>query len=205
MFLVGGAFRLAFRLRVHGLGRIPARGGVLLVINHVSILDAIGVGLATTRRGRPARFVTASEVFDLKVVGWGVRKIHQIPIRRGMADRAALREAAAVIRDGALAGIFPEGRVSEDASLARLQKGAARLALTAAVPLVPMGIWGTNLRWPRGGLRLGLPLRPRVAIVVGEPIAVAGDPRSAADVRALTVQIAERLGELAAVARRAAR
>src|SRR5205085_12238104 len=108
---VGVLFRAGIRLRVVGVDRIPPAGPAILAANHVSPLDPIAVALAAARRGRTIRYLTASEAYDIPVIGWGLRRFRQIPIRRGARDRAAVEDAASVIRNGALAGIFPEGRL----------------------------------------------------------------------------------------------
>src|SRR5437762_7670644 len=108
---VGVLFRGSHKLRVEGVERIPARGPAILAANHVSPLDPIAVALAAARRGRTIRYLTAAEAYEIPVIGWGLRKFRQIPIRRGARDAAAVEDAARVIRNGALAGIFPEGRL----------------------------------------------------------------------------------------------
>jgi 1-acyl-sn-glycerol-3-phosphate acyltransferase len=108
---------------------------------------------------------------------------------------------AAVIRRGSLAGFSAEGRVGDGAELQPIQKGTARVALAAAVPVIPTGIWGTHERWPQAGLRLRLPVRPTVGVAFGSPIPAEGDPRSRQDVRALTDRIAEGIGTAVGAAR----
>jgi 1-acyl-sn-glycerol-3-phosphate acyltransferase len=185
---VGLICRLLFRIRAYGLRRLPADGAAIVASNHVSVLDPVILGIAATRRGRTVRFLAAAEVFHKPLVGLGLRLIRQIPIKRGAGDYAALEEAAEVIRSGALAGIYPEGGVNpgDPAVLQRGRKGAARLALTAGAPLVPVAVWGTQVRWPRTGLTWGPPLRPRIAVVFGDPIPVSGDVRDPNTVRDLT-------------------
>jgi 1-acyl-sn-glycerol-3-phosphate acyltransferase len=191
---VGNAFRLALRLRFHHMERLPRTGAALVACNHISVLDPIILGIGVSDLGRTIRFLTAAEVFDKRLIGWGLRIMRQIPIRRGARDWGALEEAARVIRGGSLAGIFPEGRVSEHSDLQRGRKGAARLALAAGVPVVPVAIWGTQVRWPRSGLTLRRPWRPPVAVVVGHPVEALGDPRDAQAARALTDRM---MGDLA--------
>src|SRR5439155_13317875 len=106
---VGVLFRASHELRVEGVERIPARGPAILAANHVSPLDPIAVALAASRRGRTIRYLTAAEAYEIPVIGWGLKRFRQIPIRRGAKDRTALEDAAAVIRSGALAGSLPEG------------------------------------------------------------------------------------------------
>jgi 1-acyl-sn-glycerol-3-phosphate acyltransferase len=182
----GSLFHAAFRLRIEGWAGIPARGGALLTYNHVSVLDPIPVALVVARRGRPVRFMALSELFEHGVVGWGLRVTKQIPLRRGLGDWAAVERVADVLRTGSLAAMSPEGTVGEGPALQPGQRGAARIALAAGVPIVPVGVWGTQRRWPRTGLHWKGPARPIVGVSVGPPIPSTGRPRVRADVLALT-------------------
>src|SRR5919204_3533246 len=122
---VGVLFRAALRLRVTGVDRIPEQGPAILAANHVSPLDPIAICLAATRRGRTVRYLTSVEAFDIPAIGWGLRKLRQIPIRRGAGDRTALEDAAAVIANGALAGIFPEGKLGTGQTMLPARRGMA--------------------------------------------------------------------------------
>jgi 1-acyl-sn-glycerol-3-phosphate acyltransferase len=198
---VGAVFGAAFRIRFGGLLNIPSSGGALICTNHVSVLDPVFVGLAGARRGRPVRFLALSELFDSGIVGWAIRKTRQIPLRRGTGDWDAIHAVAAVVRSGALAGMSPEGRVTDGVEELAGQKGAARIALAADRPVIPSGIWGSNYRWPQEGLRHAGPLRPPVVLVFGRPIHAAGDPRDPRDVRALTERIMADVRRLRGIAR----
>jgi 1-acyl-sn-glycerol-3-phosphate acyltransferase len=185
--VVGFFSRVLFRLRVEGADRVPSSGSGLVAGNHVSALDGVALALATGSRGRRmTRFLVAAEFFRKLWCGWALRLYRQIPIRRGERDQGALDVAIETIRGGALAGIFPEGTVNPEpgAGLMRGRKGAARIALATDAPVVPVGIWGTQARWPKLGLHLRRPWRPVVAISYGEPIPPKGDAGSAADVQA---------------------
>ncbi len=195
---VGVLIRAFLRLRFEGLENIPDRGGAILAPNHVSVLDPIALALGPSGRGRTVRFLAGAEFFERgrHIVAFGLRRFRQIPVRRGMADWGALREVAGVIRSGALAGVFPEGRMGDGPGLLPGQKGLARVALMAAVPVIPVAIWGTQQRWPRSAFRWARPFRPTVRIVVGRPIAAAGDPRNRKDVRDLTDRIMAEIASL---------
>jgi 1-acyl-sn-glycerol-3-phosphate acyltransferase len=185
---LGALTRAVFRLRFEGLDHVPDTGPGLLACNHVSVLDPIVVALGPSERGRTVRFLAAEEFFHRPVVGWGLRRIRQIPIRRGARDWAALQEVAEVIRKGALAGIFPEGQLGEG-PLQQGRRGAARIALAGRVRVIPVAIWGTHRRWPRSGPKFSRPLQMPVATVFGPAIAPRGDPRDRDAVQALTDQI----------------
>ena len=175
LLTVAPLYRLLFRLRFEGLDRIPAAGPAILAPNHVSVLDPIAVALATSARGRPVRFLAAAEFVAHPVWGWGLRRTKHIPVRRGTRDLGALRQLQDVLLRGGLAGIFPEGRVGIGELPLRGRSGLVRAALAARVPILPVGVWGTQLRWPLGGLKLSRPLRVPVAVVMGEAIYVPDD------------------------------
>ena len=201
--LAGGLFRAAFRLRFEGAENIPVSGAAIIAANHLSVLDPVVIALGPAERGRTLQFLALARFFEVPVIGWALRRIDQIPIRRGRGDWEAVEEIAEVIRLGSLAGIFPEGRIGTG-DLQPGQKGAARIALAAGVPVIPVGIWGTQRRWPRGGFTLAFPIRPGLAVVFGQPIEVEGDARSRQDVRRLTDRIMSELAELRTRARRLA-
>jgi len=181
--------RMMFRVRVEGVSNVPASGPAILAFNHVSVLDGPALGAEVARRRRrESRFLVASEVFGTFFFGWALRSFDQIPIRRGQGDAHALDEAIRSVQAGAIAAIAPEGRVNSDpeAGLQRAKRGVARLALPTGAPVIPVGVWGTQVRWPKGGLRLGRPWRPKLALVFGEPLIPRGDPAVAADVDRFT-------------------
>jgi 1-acyl-sn-glycerol-3-phosphate acyltransferase len=202
--------RLLFRVRVEGLENIPEEGPAILAFNHVSVLDGPVLAIEVARRRRrEARFLVAAEVFSKIFFGWVLRTFDQIPIRRGQGDAHALDEAVRVVEAGAIAAIAPEGRVNDDpdAGLQRIRRGAARLALPTGAPVIPVGMWGTQIRWPRGGVRLRAPWRPALALVFGDPVFPAGDPDVPSDIEAFTDQIrtaieAQVVRARAAIARR---
>jgi 1-acyl-sn-glycerol-3-phosphate acyltransferase len=197
----GAVFGATFRIRHYGLHQIPAEGGALICTNHVSVLDPVFVGLGGAKRGRPVRFLGLSELFESGFVGWALRNMKHIPLRRGTGDWEAIHAVSGVIRSGALAGMSPEGRVTDGVEELAGQKGAARIALDARRPVIPSGIWGSNWRWPMDGLTYSPPLRPPVVLVFGPPITPEGDPRNPRDVRALTERIMADIRDLRGVAR----
>jgi 1-acyl-sn-glycerol-3-phosphate acyltransferase len=176
--LMIAAMRALFRIRVDGIEHVPRDGSAIVAANHVSALDGVVLGLVLwQRRRRVTRFLTASEFFRKPLFGRVLRAYRQIPLERGSGDVAALDAAIDAIANGGLGGIFPEGLVNADPDgpLQRGRTGVARIALAAGAPVVPVGIAGTQERWPRSGPRWSRPLRPVVALSFGEPIALRGD------------------------------
>ena len=205
--VVGAVMRVFFRIRVTGAARIPATRSGIVAGNHLSALDGIALALVVGRDGRRmTRFITAVEFFRKPAFGWALRRYRQIPVRRGEGDAGALDEAIATVRSGALAGIFPEGLVnpSPGSGLQRGRTGVARIALASGAPIVPVGIWGTQVRYPKAGIRFGPPWRPTVALAIGSPVDAEGDPESIEDVQRVTGLVMERLAVQVAEARRLA-
>lgn len=169
--------RALFRVRVTGIHHVPLEGPAILAFVHISVLDGPCLAAEVAwRRRRAVRFLVASEVFDLHLSGWFLRRYRQIPVRRGQSDGGALDEVIATIRHGAVTAIAPEGAVNPaPGTLQRVRSGVARIALPTGAPVIPVGIWGTHRRWPKSGRRWGLPFRPRLGFAVGRPIEATGD------------------------------
>jgi len=163
------------RLDVDGIDNIPASGPAILVANHRSYFDPLALGLAFARRGRPVRFLGKKEVFDAPVVGPIVRAMGGIRVERGSGSDEPLAEAAAALAAGELVAILPQGTIPRgpdffDPEL-KGRWGAARLAALTKVPVIPLGLWGTEKVWPRSE-RV-----PRVWNVLSAPkVVVRGGP-----------------------------
>jgi len=177
-------FDLIFRLRVHGRRRIPAGGPVVLVANHSAVIDGpLVYGLV----GRRCVFLVKQEAYR-GALGWFLRRIGQLPVRRGEPDRTPLLAAVRALRAGGLVVVFPEG-TRGDGTVASARHGAAWLARSADAMVLPVACRGT--RRPAGRRRF----RPRVDVLVGEPVSVsASRGRSALGTATETVR-----GELAAL------
>lgn len=163
---VGAVVARLFRMRwLHG-DRVPRSGGALLVANHVSYVDPFAMGLGLTR-DRPIHYMGKIELFGVPVLAWFLRSMHAFPVRRGTADRNAIRHAAEILSSGGIVGLFPQGTRVRPGEESQAQVGAAFLASMANVPVVPVGISGTDRVWPPGRR---LPRPARVTTSYGEPI-----------------------------------
>jgi 1-acyl-sn-glycerol-3-phosphate acyltransferase len=195
--------RFLFRVQVTGLEHVPARGATMLAFNHVSALDGPVLAIAlAANTSRPPRFLVAAEFFRRRFHGWVLRTFDQIPIHRGEHDGAALDAALDALREGSVIAIAPEGGVNTDPEhLQRIRSGIARLALPTGAPIVPVGIWGTQARWPRGGLRWSRPWRTTVVLAFGPPILPDGDITSERDIEDMRDRVRDRLEDQIAIAR----
>ena len=119
-----------------------------------------------------------------------------------MPTRSTSRLAS--LHDGSVLAIAPEGGVNPEprGDLQRIRSGIARLALPTGVPIVPVGLWGTQERWPKTGIIWGgLWRRPRLAIVFGPPLLPDGEAGTDADVEDLKERLRVRLEEQVTAAR----
>lgn len=160
--------RLGYRIKVEGRAQVPRRGPVILAANHRSFLDSIFLPLAIGRRRMT--FVAKAEYFEKRRTAWFFRGVGQIPIQRtgGSASASALDAASDVLESGGAFGIYPEGTRTRDGVTHRGHTGVARLARATGVPIVPVGLIGTDDAQPTNAK---LPrLFRRVTIRFGEPI-----------------------------------
>jgi 1-acyl-sn-glycerol-3-phosphate acyltransferase len=155
--------------RIHHIGaeRIPATGPVVLAANHESIIDPWFLGTATPR---PVHYLAKAELFRYPVVKQILDGLGCIPVRRqGDLGRAA-SAANIVLERGEVVGLFPQGTCLPYRARP-FRRGAARLALAAGAPVVPVLLVGTERSIQPRTRRIGF---PEVTIVVGEPLPTAG-------------------------------
>ena len=190
---VGFAVRLLLRVltrcRVEGGERIPATGPFLLVSNHLNLVDPPVLGALLPRR---IVFMAKEELFRTPVVGWVTRWYGAFAVRRGQPDRQALRTATKVLQEGGVVGMFPEGTRSKDGKMKQALPGAALIALMTALPVVPVGISGTDrLRSP-----LSLLFRPAVTVRVGEPFILSRSESGRTGLEDATLQMMAKVAAL---------
>lgn len=182
---------LGFRFDLRGVENVPASGGAVLASNHVSYFDFMFVGYAAHRRGRRlVRFMAKKAVFDHRISGPLMRGMHHIPVDRS-AGASAYVHAVEALRRGELVGVFPESTISRSYVPRPLKKGAARMAIDAGVPLIPVVVWGGHRVWTTGR-KPHWQRRIPVMVWVDEPMPVHPDD----DAETVTQRLALRLREL---------
>ena len=151
---------------------MPTRGGAVMAINHIGYMDFTYAGLSALKSGRLVRFMAKDDVFRHRVSGPLMRGMHHIPVDR-TAGAASYRAAVEALRSGEIVGVFPEATISRSFELKEFKLGAARMAIEAGVPIIPVVLWGSQRVWTKGHpKRLGRTNTP-ISISVGEPIPVA--------------------------------
>jgi 1-acyl-sn-glycerol-3-phosphate acyltransferase len=163
---------LMFRLRYRHAERLPGAGPVLLVANHVSILDPLACARLVFDNGRIPHFLAKQSVFK-GFAGTLLRGAGQIPVARFSADaHEALAAARADLDAGNVIVIYPEGSVTRDPDWWPMEArtGAARLALTTDAVVVPVAQWGPHRVHDYHTKKLRLRFRAPADYLVGEPI-----------------------------------
>ncbi len=153
---------LIMGLRIEGFANLPASGAVIVAANHLSLLDPLLVAVAVDR---PVNFMAKAELFNHKILGYLLTKVYAFPVKRGNADRHAIRHALQLMEDGKVLGIFPEGTRKKPGRVEHTQAGAAMIALRSGAPIVPVACIGTDKTIPWGWI---WPL----VIRIGEPISM---------------------------------
>ena len=133
---------LLYRVRSRGAERVPARGGAVVVANHLSYIDAVILQRACRR---PLRFVgyrgfNTHWFFDF------VYRLAGVILISPERPTAGLRRAIHALRSGEVVCVFPEGAISRTGQLMRLHKGFVVMARSAGVPVIPVsvdGLWGS--------------------------------------------------------------
>ncbi|MFC9360342.1 MULTISPECIES: lysophospholipid acyltransferase family protein [unclassified Rhodococcus (in: high G+C Gram-positive bacteria)] len=157
------------KFTVKGDQHIPATGGAVIAINHTGYMDFTYAGLPARRVKRYVRFMAKKEVFDNKISGPIMRALKHIPVDRA-AGSDSYKAAVDFLRRGELVGVYPEATISRSFEIKEFKSGAARMAIEANVPIVPIVIWGAQRVWTKGfPKRLGRTNTP-ISIAVGEPI-----------------------------------
>ena len=178
-FIAWGLAHGLYRFEVREGERIPESGAAILICNHVSFVDAI---LLMSASPRPIRFLMDHRIFAHPLLGPVFRLARAIPVAPRAEDPEAYARAMAaalqVLDEGDLLGIFPEGNVTRDGTLAPFKAGVLRILAERPVPVVPMALshlWGSFFSRIEGGRAMVRPFRrgfySRVTLAVGPVLA----------------------------------
>jgi 1-acyl-sn-glycerol-3-phosphate acyltransferase len=166
-WVMRGYFRVLTDVWVRGRERVPMYGPLVVACNHLQWIDPVVLGAFFPR---PVIFMAKQELWRRWLVGWIVERYGAFPVRRGGADRTAIRQAIAILDAGGAVGIFPEGTRSRVGTLKEPYPGASLIALKSGAPVLPVAI--VTERDMHGTGWLGH--RPRVDVTFGAPFRLSG-------------------------------
>ncbi len=157
-------FKLLGRVEVVGAEKVPASGAFVLAPVHRSNVDFALTSLVTKR---PMRYMGKDSIWKSKLLGRFVAMLGAFPVHRGSADRDALRACTEIVGGGSPLVMFPEGTRQHGPVVHDLFDGTAYVAAKTGVPIIPMGIGGSEAMLPKGAK---LPKRSKLVLVIGDPI-----------------------------------
>jgi 1-acyl-sn-glycerol-3-phosphate acyltransferase len=156
--VVAPMLNVYFRGRIYGVENVPQEGRLVVVSNHASDFDPV---ILSSCVGRPVAYMAKEELFRVPILKQGIQLYGAYPVKRGSADRSAIRAALACLDAGWAAGIFLQGTRTPDARITEPKLGAALIAAKAKAPLLPVSLWGTE-----GIIRKGSAMPRPVALTV---------------------------------------
>jgi 1-acyl-sn-glycerol-3-phosphate acyltransferase len=164
--IVNRLARILAHVTVSGVENMPRSGGVLVISNHLTNLDALILGMCFKRE---LHFMAKIELFKNPLLARVITSLNAFPVRRGEPDRGALRQAESLLHSGRVVAIFPEGHRSRHNSVQESRGGIALLARRAGVPILPVAVTGTQHLRPRALLGWRPWRRPHITVTVGAP------------------------------------
>lgn len=171
-FTMLSVFRIFYRQKVLHAERMPESGGVLLVPNHVTYIDAF---ILTAASPRPIRFLMHDSYFEKEgILRHFVKLFDTVPISEHKA-KEAIAIAAEAVAEGSVVCIFPEGQLTRSGAMSELKRGFEMIARKARCPVMPVymdGLWGSIFSYERGRLFKKIPYSVPYGVTVawGEPI-----------------------------------
>ena len=152
--------KLFNHLEVFGSENIPSYGPAIIIANHLSMWDPVILYCVVKAR---VCFMAKEELFKVPVVGYVVKKAGSFPVKRDSVDRNSLRQAARVLEEGKILGIFPEGHRSPDGQMQKFRNGAALFAHRSSATVIPVLFENTRMIFPKS-------FKSRIKVVFGRPI-----------------------------------
>ena len=153
--------------------KIPASGGCVIVLNHLSYIDPLMTAVFTYDHGRLPRYLAKSGLFGNRFLGFFMRAAGQIPVERATTSAVGAYDAAvAAVRAGECIVIYPEGTITRDPDLWPMtgKTGAARIALETGCPVIPVGQWGVQALLAPYAKKPDLLPRKLIHLQVGDPV-----------------------------------
>ncbi|RMF65832.1 MAG: 1-acyl-sn-glycerol-3-phosphate acyltransferase [Cyanobacteria bacterium J069] len=162
--VVAPMLRFYFRGRVYGMEHVPRTGPLVVVANHASDFDP---PLLSCCVRRPVSYMAKEELFRVPVLKQAIALYGAYPVKRGSADRSAIRAALHQLEEGWAVGIFLSGTRPPDGRIPDARLGAAMIASKVQAPLLPVSLWGTEAILPKGSR---FPRPVPITVRVGQPI-----------------------------------
>ncbi len=155
------------RGRVYGAENVPKSGPLIVASNHASDFDP---PILSCSLRRPVAFMAKEELFKIPLLKQGIELYGAYPVKRGSADRSAIRAAINCLSEGWAVGLFLQGTRTTDARIPEPKLGAVLIAAKAKVPILPVSLWGTEAIFVKGSpVPRSVPVTVRIGEVIEAP------------------------------------
>ena len=182
-------FSRVFHAEIIGTENMPESGGVILAANHMSNWDPPFVA---TFLHRPVSYMAKVELFKNPIFGRAITACHAFPVKRGAADRGAIKAALQVLKEGRCLGLFPEGTRSRTGKMGKAEAGVGLIAAMSGAPIVPAAIIGTDKIFANGGHF------PKLKVIYGEPMQFTGDHKDKEALAEFSQQVMDKIAAIKA-------
>ena len=182
-------FKLFFHATVKGEENLPSEGAVILAANHMSNCDPPLLGCFMRRE---VCYMAKIELFKNPIFGAAIRACHAFPVKRGTADRTAIKHALELLAEGKCLGLFPEGTRSKNGEMQEAEVGIGLFAAKSQAPVVPTAIIGTDKLFAPGQKF------PQLKVVVGKPMYYEGNRKDKGAMAAFSQAVAAEISRIKA-------
>lgn len=180
-------YGIIFRAKIIGAENIPKTGAFILASNHMANWDPPFLG---TFIDREVNFMGKEELFKNPVMAAICHGLHVFPVKRGAADKAAIKTAVKILKNGDCLGIFPEGTRSKTGKIGKAEAGVSLIAAMTKSPIIPAAIINTDKIFSAESKF------PRLVVVYGTPIYFDGDARDKDYLAQFATKIMEEVSKL---------
>ena len=163
--VVSPVLNIYLRGHIHGAENVPMDGPLVVVSNHASDFDP---PILSNCVRRPVAFMAKEELFRVPGLKQAIQLYGAYPVKRGAADRSAIRAAIECLSQGWAVGVFLQGTRTPDGRIPEPKLGAALIAAKGNAPLLPVNLWGTHRIFPKES---PIPRPVPVTVRIGQPIA----------------------------------
>ena len=185
--LCRAVFGIIFRTKVIGAENIPTNGAFILAANHMSNFDPPFLG---TFIDRIVNYMGKEELFKNPVMAMICRGLNVFPVKRGAADKTAIKTAVKILKSGKCFGIFPEGTRSKTGKLGKAESGVSLIAAMTKASIIPAAIVNTDKIFSANKKF------PRLAVVYGEPMNFSGNAKDKDDLNNFAQSIMAEIAKL---------
>lgn len=180
-------FGIFFRPKIIGIENIPKDGAFILAANHMSNFDPPFLGTFT---GRVVCYMAKEELFKNPIFAAAIRGLNVFPVKRGAADKSAIKNAVKILKSGNCLGIFPEGTRSKTGKIGKAESGVSLIAAMTKAPIIPAAIVNTDKIFS-AEVKF-----PKVAIVFGKPMNFSGNSKDKEEMASFAQNIMAEVAKL---------